>query len=371
MKDELNDFFLVTPIHFEEWAKKELLEKAHFVSDVQEEKGGVNFKAPLSLGLELNYHLKIPTKILLRIDQFKARDFPKLFNSLLKLPWRHYLKNEIPNIHVSAHRSRLMNTTRISDVVKDAINRFNIMFPPKQRKAEELVVTQEIYLRFVDDICHVSIDTSGDRLHKRSYREFTGHAPIRENLAAGLIYATLSKIDHPIDYLVDPMCGTGTFLAETKTFYHPNFSRGFNFEDFPNYRKSLIKIEYPDRFSKIKLDGIDIDSEIIKKNKIQLKNFEIESHVGDAFQATFDKKNLMIILNPPYGKRVKIEGSQKVYFEMLLNQLLEKNQPSILGILVPQAIPLKKYSGYQEETINFKNGGLDIKYKIFKTINKS
>jgi putative N6-adenine-specific DNA methylase len=371
MSDELKEFFLVTPIHFEEWAKKELLEKANFVVDVKEEKGGVTFKAPLSQGLELNYHLKIPTKILLRIEQFKARDFPKLYNSLLKLPWRNYLKKEIPKVHVTAHKSRLMNTTRISEVVIDALNRFNIMFPPKQRKIDEESVTQEIYLRLVDDLCQVSIDTSGERLHKRSYREFTGHAPIRENLAAGLIYATTNKLEAPPEILIDPMCGTGTFLAETKTFYSPNHSRGFHFEDFPYYKKSLKKIEYPDHFSKIKLNGFDIDPEVIKKNKIQLQSFEIDLNVGDAFKFVQGKSNSMIILNPPYGKRVKIEGSQKEYFELLLSQLLEKNQPRILGILIPQSVPIKNYSGYLEETINFKNGGIDIKFKIFKRINKS
>jgi putative N6-adenine-specific DNA methylase len=331
----------------------------------------VSFKAPLAQGLELNYHLKIPTKILLRIDQFKARDFPKLYNSLLKLPWRSYLKKEIPNVHVTAHRSRLMNTTRISEVVTDALNRFNVMFPPKQRKAEEESVTQEIYLRLVDDVCQVSIDTSGERLHKRSYREYTGHAPIRENLAAGLIFASLNKIQSSLESLIDPMCGTGTFLAEAITFYTPNFSRGFHFEDFPCYRKSLTSLDYTNQFDIKKYTGYDIDTEVIKKNHEQLKNFEIELSVKDAFQLKEELVNSMIILNPPYGKRVKIQGSQKEYFELLLDQLLVKNAPKIVGILIPQAIPLKKYANYQEDTINFKNGGLEIKYKLFTRINKS
>jgi putative N6-adenine-specific DNA methylase len=167
------------------------------------------------------------------------------------------------------------------------------------------------------------------------------------------------------------MCGTGTFLAEAKTFYTPNLSRGFHFEDFPCYRKSLTKVEYPNPIQIQQYIGYDIDPEVINKNKEQLKNFGIELSVKDAFEFKMEKSNSMIILNPPYGKRVKIEGSQKEYFELLLGQLLEKNKPQIVGILIPQAIPIKKYSGYQEETINFKNGGLDIKYKIFSRINKS
>ncbi|MFZ4713543.1 MAG: THUMP domain-containing class I SAM-dependent RNA methyltransferase [Bacteriovoracaceae bacterium] len=368
METVLRDFFLVVPIHFEQWAKKELLEKALFVTDVVEEKGGVSFKAPLNIGCELNYHLKIPVKILLRIDSFKARDFPKLYNSVLKLPWRQYLRSEIPQMHVTCHQSRLMNTTRIAEVAIDAFKRINVMFPPKKRNSENQAITQEVYFRFQDDICQVSIDTSGERLHKRSYREYSGHAPIRENLAAGLIYYSIHKMKIKPDTIFDPMCGTGTFLAEAKTFYQPNLSRGFHFEDFPSYQKSLIKLEYPDLMPFNTFIGSDNDQKVIEQNQKQLKEFEIDLTIADAFHCQIPTANVMTIINPPYGKRVKIEGSQKVFFDDLLTQLLEKNSPLALGILVPQAIPLRGFKNYREENLNFKNGGLEIKFKLYLKI---
>ncbi len=360
-------FFLVTPIHFEPLALRELLEKAPEVQNAKEVKGGIEFEADLAYGLELNYHLKIPTKILLRIGSFKAKDFPKLYNSLLKLPWRNFLRGEIPQIVASASKSRLINTTRIEETALDSFKRFNIMFPPKNRKADDPSVTQIVHLRFVDDTCEASIDTSGERLHKRSYREYTGHAPLRENLAAGLITYTLNQLKTIPDTLYDPLCGTGTFLAEAQTFYSPNFARGFHFEDFPAYKKSLKPLTYENKMPLKHFLGSDIDPKVIEQNQKQLKEFQIELFAHDAFKKSVKSiDNSLIITNPPYGKRVKIEGSQSDYFHQLISTLLQNYRPSALGILIPQEIPVSGYKNYSESTLNFKNGGIDIKFKLYQ-----
>lgn len=370
MEEKTNhQFFLVTPIHFEQWAAEELKAKAPSITTVNVIKGGVEFEAPLHFGLELNYHLKIPTKILLRVGNFKARDFPKLFNSLLKLPWRQYIRQEIPEFHVSCKKSRLMNTDRIADVAKDSFIRFNTMFPAKARSKDQPSVTQSVYLRFEDDVCTASLDTSGERLHKRSYREFTGHAPIRENLAAGLLYYTYHQLlengGQTGDSLIDPMCGTGTFLAEAKTFFLPNFSRGFNFEDFPSYRASLKPLTYERHLSWEEFLGFDIDAAIIKTNREQMKNFGLDFQVKDAAESTAPRKSAVIILNPPYGKRISIEGSPQIYFETLIKHLLKDYQPLALGILVPQDIHTPKNKGYKKQILLFKNGGIDIAYTLY------
>lgn len=360
-----HDFFLVTPIHFEELAAKELNFKFPEIKTTIV-KGGVEFSTDLTTGVELNYHLKIPTKILLRVGQFKARDFPKLYNSLLKLPWRNYLRAEIPEVHVSCQKSRLMNTDRIAATAKDSFVRFNQMFPAKARSKDQSPLTQAVYLRFVDDTCTASIDTSGERLHKRSYREFTGHAPIRENLAAGLVLFTWEhlKPEQAPTTLIDPMCGTGTFLAEAKTFFDSNLSRGFNFEDFPSYRASIKQNKQEGSFSWKEFKGFDIDPEVIKANQKQLKEFNIELAVKDVFsEGKFE--DAVLILNPPYGKRITIKGSPHDFFKNLIEHLIEVYKPKALGILVPQDIPTPKMKGYKKQILLFKNGGIDIAYTLY------
>lgn len=363
-------FFLVTPIHFEEMAELELKNKAPSITKIEKTKGGIEFEASYNFGLELNYHLKIPTKILLRIGSFKARDFPKLYNSLLKLHWRQYLRKEIPNIHVSCRKSRLMNTDRIADVAKDSFVRFNSMFPAKERVGNQFNVVQDIYLRFEDDLCTVSIDTSGERLHKRSYREFIGLAPIRENLAAGLIYYTQHQLREQLANksvtLIDPLCGTGTFLAEAKTFNTPNFSRGFHFEDFPSYRESPKPLTYENQLPWKKFLGRDIDDSIINTNRRQLKDFNIDFEIKDAMTlVTTSIETPVIITNPPYGKRININGNPKDFFGNLINHLITEYKPLALGILIPQEIPSPKIRNYKKNILLFKNGGIDIAYTLY------
>lgn len=364
----LHQFFLVTPIHFEELALQELKLKAPEIKATTV-KGGVEFSTDLTTGVELNYHLKIPTKILLRVGQFKARDFPKLYNSLLKLPWRNYLRAEIPEVHVSCQKSRLMNTDRIADTAKDSFARFNQMFPAKARNKDQPSITQSVYLRFVDDTCTASIDTSGERLHKRSYREFTGHAPIRENLAAGLVFYTWEQLSNkPSEQaptmLVDPMCGTGTFLAEAKTFLTPNFSRGFHFEDFPSYRASLKPRTYEHQLPWKNFLGFDIDPEVIKANQKQLAEFGIKLAVKDVF-SNEGIANSVLILNPPYGKRISIKGNPQNYFNNLIEHLIKVYAPMGLGILVPQEYHTPKCRGYKKQILLFKNGGIDIAFTLY------
>lgn len=359
-----HQFFLVTPIHFEEIAAAELKMKAPDITFTVV-KGGIEFETTVDFGVELNYHLKIPTKILLRVGQFKARDFPKLYNSLLKLPWRLYIRQEIPEFHVSCQKSRLMNTDRIADVAKDSFIRFNQMYPAKARSKDQPPTVQSVYLRFVDDTCTASIDTSGERLHKRSYREFTGHAPIRENLAAGIVLFTFQQLlERNSSTLIDPMCGTGTILAEAKTFFESNLTRGFNFEDFPSYRPSLKPLAYESHFPWKEFIGFDIDSTVIKTNREQLKDFLIKFTVKDAYSSE-GVPNSVLILNPPYGKRISIAGNPKDYFTSLIEHLAKTYIPKALGILVPQDIPTPKVKGYKKQVLLFKNGGIDIAYTLY------
>ncbi len=117
-------FFIIVPPGFELTAKKELEEKAQlffpqhdfsFLQKVTPIVGGFEIHLPMTVGLSLNKILKIPTRILLRVESFKCRDFPKLFNKLKKLEWRQYLIGQIPAVDVTCHKSRLINTNRIKE----------------------------------------------------------------------------------------------------------------------------------------------------------------------------------------------------------------------------------------------------------------
>ncbi|MDL0416555.1 class I SAM-dependent RNA methyltransferase, partial [Clostridioides difficile] len=173
----------------------------------------------------------------------------------------------------------------------------------------------------------ISIDTTGDALHKRGYREKANKAPIRETLAAGLIYLTPWKAGR---VLVDPMCGSGTILIEAAMIginMAPGLNREFISEKWRTLDKKIWWDVRKDAFNKIdneskfKIYGYDIDEESID---IARENAEIagvdeyiEFNVGDATQFKSEDEFGFIITNPPYGERLEDKDSVKQLYKEL------------------------------------------------------
>jgi putative N6-adenine-specific DNA methylase len=240
------------------------------VEDARIVPGGVEWRGPLRGGLEANLALRVPTRILLRVGELRAREFGKLRLGLGRVPWEHFLAAGAPVVvSASASRSRLYHTGGIEEAVRagigDRLGRPAADPPPRPPRAEarngdaELrgdggggggpdhdehdhdpdpdpggpPPTQRIFIRGVDDVWTLSVDTSGERLHRRGWRTSGGEAPLRETLAAALLYFSGWQ---PGDALVDPMCGAGTLPIEAATRALdrlPGSGRGFAFERWP------------------------------------------------------------------------------------------------------------------------------------------
>lgn len=132
------------------------------------------------LGILLPY-LKCPNRVLIRIDQFKVRDFPKLFQKIVKINWSQWIGGQFEKIHVTSSKSRLIHSDRIEQSARDAIDRYLQMNPVKKLKQEKWKdCPSELFIRIVDDVCTISLDASGEKLSQRGYRKFVGTAPLRE-----------------------------------------------------------------------------------------------------------------------------------------------------------------------------------------------
>lgn len=354
-------FYLIIPPGMEQLALSELNEKwqLHFpdigIPQSNITLGGIEIETTLELGLSLNYILKIPGRILYRLDSFKCRDFPKLFNRLKKIPWNKYLLGQIPQIKSSSHKSRVFDSRKVEKTVRDALNTYYKGQPPKKKVLEkvESAPLMSIYLRFDEDICSLAVDTSGERLHKRGQKTFVGAAPLRENLAAGLVY--FYKQNFPqINYLVDPMCGSGTFLIEAKEFYHTNIDRDFAFEYFPSV-KDVPKLEDLNKHLFDNFLGMDMDPKIIEAAKANSEN--ISFVVEDLFTGKSEVEGVGVIFNPPYGKRLKLEHK----IEDMALKAQEKFSAGVVGILIPEAIP---FSLKAKKVLAFSNGGIKVKFYL-------
>ena len=227
----------------------------------------------------------------------------------------------------------------------------------------------ELYARLFRDRCTLSLNTSGEHLHKRGYRLNVNEAPLRETLAASIL-----KASHLEDagVILDPMCGTGTFLIEAalmKRKLAPGLSRDFAFEHFPSFQRSKWErfrseaqtSSLPE--SPAKLIGCDIDAKALGAARANAERAGVLGDI-DFFQAdartldygTFKVQNerALLITNPPYGRR--LGGEQEVRdLYRALSERLRRAGGWHVTLLTPEPdwldLPLTS-------SLKFRNGGL-------------
>jgi len=355
------------------------------IVDLVVEKGGVSLSAPLHLGLQLNFFLKVPHRILLRLKEFRCRDFPKLFAEAQKIPLKEYVESNHWNLEVAASKSRLNHEGRVRDTLKKA---FGLL-----EHDSTVPVAGSVYARFYDDTCSLSLDTSGEHLHFRGGNVHKGEAPLRETIAAfclrlmteGLSLVELSQIQW-----YDPMVGSGTFLSEISQRFSINAHRTYAFQSWKKTPKALRGttwfMNYPnfkvDKAGQFLLYGSDIDPQMVLLCQENLKRLQVdqantESHffVHDILSAEklgemSESKPLWMITNPPYGERIEAQFSP----QQLLNAITKKFQPERLGILFSRkqrqelrTLPAG-YSLLSEKSVL--NGGIPCQFVVWTRAQK-
>lgn len=348
--------FIICPLGFEELAISEFKEKlGHlYLGEIFLLKGGFEIEDSLEIIPSLNHLLKIPSRILLRLKEQKCRDLPKLYQILVKFPWRNYFQQNNFLIKAQSTKSRLIHTKKIEETAREAIeehlkNHKLAGFHLNQTKPD-----QNIYLRFDDDTLTISLDTTGEHLHKRGETSHRGHAAIRENFAAGLVkFLMPEKFE---DCLFDPMCGSATLLREYLNFY-TKAQREFNYQYWKNAPK---KIEEINETRKLTAFGNDRDQSVIAGIK-GIKNLTLSNYDMNEFDS-FPAPNL--ILNPPYGKRIKIQGHKKSFFKDLVEKLLSRNIDR-LGIIIPHP-----YASQFNPSrfIDFNQNGIKVRFLVFENL---
>ena len=221
------------------------------------------------------------------------------------------------------------------------------------------------YLRFFQDRCILSLDTSGENLYKRGYKQYQGEAPIRENLAAGMI--KLASKDHLL--FVDPLCGSGTFGFEflLDRLHIPVGSyRHFAFEQFPYFQKVTwqklkalqilhnpkIKVFLNDRSEEC-ITGLwktaaflGLEAYIITKNE-ELTKFLKDLKISEPY---------LLITNIPYGKRIMLEKQDPL--KDLLTFCRNRKQDGPYGFVAMKSQIVKNKVGLNQQIL-IKNGGLN------------
>lgn len=367
-----NIFFLTYPVGLESIGENELLSKwSIFFPDqsykiVSKVMGGIEIECETEIGFLLNHILKCPSRILMRLTSFKCRDVPKLFQRTSKFKWGPYLLSTSPKVHIAATESRLFDSRKIEKAFHDGVAEC-FRHQPMKKKHQELnstvTLSPEIFIRFDNDTCTFSLDTTGELLHKRGDKTLTGHAPLRESLASLLLQEIGA---HPTATLIDPMCGSGTFLIEAHDYYKTNMSREFSYQNTPFYREQKTRLPLPDN-QQIKIFkeflGFDNDQEIVKEALTNIGAREIKVGLQDVLQkqAKAESENI-VILNPPYGKRVGNKNEIDIkYYVNIINSIKKNFSPKMIGIIIPQEFTLRTTKEINIlKSIPFKNGGISV-----------
>ena len=296
---------------------------------IKTEDGRVTYKTDEYGIAKANMWLRCAERVHLKIAEFEAKTFDELFEGTKRINWAKYIPYgaQFPIAKASSIKSKLHSTPNIQSIVKKAI-----VESLKKSYLEDGLLKEDkekypIYVFIHKDKVVLSIDTTGDALHKRGYREKANKAPIRETLAAAIMYLTPWK---PGRTLVDPMCGSGTLLIEAAMMginMAPGLNREFISEKWRTMDKKIwwdIRKEAYDKIDEstpFKIYGYDIDEEAIKiaRENAELAGVEdyIEFNVANAVDFKSNEEYGFIITNPPYGERLEDADSVKMLYKEL------------------------------------------------------
>ncbi len=289
--------------------------------------GRVTFKTD-SLGIaKANICLRCTERVVVKVGEFFADSFEKLFDQIAALPFEKYLQSD-SKFYVAKVRSvnsKLVSATDVQSIVKKSI----VERLKKVHKVDVLPETDgdhRIHIFINKDIVEVSFDTSGPALHKRGYRALSGDAPLRETIAAFMVMLSPWKKDR---LLLDPMCGSGTIAIEAAMIganIMPGVNRNFGGEmlnfipaaDWVQARKEAIEGENQAEFT---IYAYDKDPKILrlaKENAIEAGvEHLIEFKTMDATKLRLEEEYGFIITNPPYGERMGEEKEVKALYQSL------------------------------------------------------
>lgn len=308
---------LVAPCHFgmEAVLKREIYDLGYDITKVED--GRVTFEGDLEAICRSNIFLRTAERVMVQIGRFHATTFDELYENMKALSWEDWIPQDgkFWVKKASSVKSKLFSASDIQSICKKAmVDRLKMTYHTDWFKEDGASFPVRIFL--LKDEVTVALDTTGDPLHKRGYRTWTSKAPISETLAAALIMLTPWRADR---ILVDPFCGSGTFLIEAAMMaanIAPGMNRSFTAEAWTHlipkqmwYDVVEEAEEMVDTDISCDLQGYDLDPDMIRIARANAKQAGVDHLIHfqqrDVADLKHSKKYGFIITNPPYGERLE------------------------------------------------------------------
>ncbi len=291
--------------------------------DITVENGKVNFIADIKAIPKTNLWLRTADRVLLKIGQFKALSFEELFEKTKSLPWEEWITHDAEFTVVGKSvNSKLYSVPDCQSIVKKAVvEKLKTIYDTEW--FQETGPRYTIQVSILKDVATLTIDTSGEGLHKRGYRETALEAPLKETLVAAMIQLSFWNKERS---LIDPFCGSGTIPIEAALIgknIAPGLQRSFASENWPQIGQELWKEERVNALKAINQDvnlkiyASDIDEraiEVAENNAFEAGVDEcISFEVRDISKLDISEEYGVIICNPPYGERL---GDEKEVIQL-------------------------------------------------------
>jgi putative N6-adenine-specific DNA methylase len=373
IKAREHGFFAIVQPGFESTALGELRElgigSGHEITE-----GGISFTGRMTDCQRCNIMSHTVSRLLMRLDTFRAENFHRFHERMAKIPWElHISDGQKIRFALSARKSRLYHTGRLEEECAGAVSRRLAEYGLSALLGEKSPDEQMVFVRLEKDICTVSLDSSGELLYRRGKKRFVTEAPLRETLAS-LILREASLRDY--DMLMDPMCGSGTFSLEAAALSRgmaPGIDRDFSFMKWPvfseaawRYTKNDIAAELKNTSWPLSLLASDNNAGALRVagENIAAAGFAdiISCERRDFFADIIEipeGKRCLIVMNPPYGGRLKIADTASLY-RRIGDTIRRYYGRCGYAVIVPGLDAEKAMGLSHDRKITFMNGGIPV-----------
>jgi len=331
------------------------------------ETGGVEFVADDRRLMEVHLWSRLAGRILVRVVSGRATNLEQLAASVRSGRWGDFVHpRQTLEVRCSHSSSKLRHRQSIERKVQHAIA--DALRGPRRSAGRPPRGVQKIFVRLHKDKLDVSVDASGDLLHRRGWRKRTARAPIRENLAAAIL--RMADWD-PGEPLVDPMCGSGTFAIEAAGIdmgRAPGEKRSFAFEQWPTIQGGTLaamrrRLTDARRPSSTRILAADRDDQAMEASRENAQRAGVVKALALRTAPFHQLEPIegpgLVVINPPYGRRVGGGGATRI-FRGIGRRLREAWGGWRVAILVPDRRKIELLELPVEELTCFSNGGIKV-----------
>ena len=348
--------------------------------NVREGVRSVSFVGDKGFMYKSNLSLRTALRILVPVFELNASSEDDLYNKLTKLPWEQYL--DVSNtlaISATVNGETFRHSHYVALRTKDAIVDY---FRNRKHKRPSVDVKHpdvRFHVHIHQNACVVSLDSSGDSLHKRGYRSQTNIAPINEALAAGLIL--MAGYNGSVHF-IDPMCGSGTLLIEA-AMIACNIPAGihrkeFGFEKWKDFDPELFQLIHASLLKRVRnasheIIGFDKAPSAIRKSLDNIENASLQDFIRVERKNFFLEPkpvegDALVLFNPPYGERLNIDVDE---FYGKIGDSLKQNYPQTTAWVLTSDFQsgLKRVGLRSSRKVKVFNGKLEcrfVKYEMYE-----